>query len=80
MTTPRKKPPAALGIGIVLGVALLIGIGMFVRAVILAPAAKKAREVQNVQIVRPPPPPPENQPPPPPPPPDHEPEIGRAHV
>jgi TonB family protein len=72
--TARKKPPTPVIVGSVIGVVLLVLVGLGVRAVLLAPAQKKQREVQNVQIIRPPPPPPENQPPPPPPPPDHEPE------
>ena len=69
---PRKKPPAPVIIGSVIGVVLIVLVGFAIRAVMLAPAQKKQREVQNIQIVRPPPPPPENQPPPPPPPPDHQ--------
>ena len=70
--TSRKKPPTPVIVGSIIGVVLVVLVGFALRAVILAPAQKKQREVQNIQIVRPPPPPPENQPPPPPPPPDHQ--------
>ena len=70
--TERKRPPTPIIIGSVIGVVLIVLVGLALRAVILAPAQKKKREVQSVQIIRPPPPPPENQPPPPPPTPDHQ--------
>jgi outer membrane biosynthesis protein TonB len=71
--TARKRPPTPVIIGSLIGLALIVLVGFALRAVLLAPAQKKQREVQNIQIVRPPPPPPENQPPPPPPQ-DHQPE------
>ena len=61
MSTPRQKPPTPVIVGIVIGVVLLLLVGWAVRAILMAPAQKKPREVQNVQIVRPPPPPPDHE-------------------
>jgi protein TonB len=72
MTAPIRKTPRPVVIATAIGVVLLVLVIFGIYKVVTAPAQKKQREVQNVQIVRPPPPPPENQPPPPPPPPEHE--------
>jgi periplasmic protein TonB len=45
---------------------LILGFVWFVRTMMAGKSSKPARQVQNIQVIRPPPPPPDQPPPPPP--------------
>ena len=54
-------------VGSLLGLLLILGFVSFVHKMMASKNAKKDRQVQIVQLIRPPPPPPDQPPPPPPP-------------
>ncbi len=61
----RRRYVSLVGGGVI-ALLLVIGFVWFVQTMMAGKTAKKERQVQVVQIIRPPPPPPPDQPPPPP--------------
>lgn len=64
---PQRRYLSRLAGG-VFALILALGFVWFVHTMMGAKTAKKDRQIQTVQLIRPPPPPPPDQPPPPPPP------------
>jgi hypothetical protein len=62
----QRRIAARIG-GAIFGILLIAGFVWFVRTMMDGKTSKPARQVQNIQVIRPPPPPPPDEPPPPPP-------------